>query len=133
MQEFEFLRDRAKEFWEEAIDLKKRKMYNLSAFNLEQACQLWIKYLLGKKVGDYPKTHYFSHLVPELGKAYENDKILDFYNQNILFFDDLEDAYFTSRYFPKTFTENLIEILIKHAGDFIEFTEQLTGEHLKSE
>ena len=39
----EFLKERAKEFFEEAEELLKKKRYNLSAFNLEQAIQLWIK------------------------------------------------------------------------------------------
>ena len=41
--DIEFLKERAKEFFEEAEELLKKKRYNLSAFNLEQAIQLWIK------------------------------------------------------------------------------------------
>jgi len=43
IMDIEFLKERAKEFFEEAEELLKKKRYNLSAFNLEQAIQLWIK------------------------------------------------------------------------------------------
>ncbi len=56
-----FLKERANEFFEEAQELLKKKKYNLSVFNLEQAIQLWIKYLIGKKIGDWPKTHFFQN------------------------------------------------------------------------
>ncbi len=126
--DYEFLKKRAKEFLEEALELKEKGKYNLSAFNLEQACQLWLKYLLAKKVGEFPKTHYFLTLVKEFSKVYENKEILDFYWKNELFFDDLEDAYFTSRYFPKVFTENLVDQLIQGAKKFFKLTEKITKE-----
>ena len=109
----EFLRKRAREFFEEAEGLLEKRRYNLSAFNLEQAVQLWVKYLIGKKLGDWPKTHYFSELIPQLAKVYEQEKISEFYKENELFFDSLEDAYFTSRYFPKEFTENSLKCFLK--------------------
>lgn len=124
----EYLKTRAKEFWENAIELKEKKKYNLSAFNLEQACQLWLKYLIGKKVGEFPKTHYFGELVSDFAEVCEKKEALDYYKQNELFFDDLEDAYFTSRYYPKTFSNNLIEKLFEESGKFIKYTEKITGE-----
>jgi len=36
------------EFFEKAEELIKKKRYNLSVFNLKQAVQLWIKYLIAK-------------------------------------------------------------------------------------
>lgn len=124
----EFLKERAREFFEEAEELLKKKKYNLSAFNLEQSVQLWVKYLIGKKLGDWPKTHYFSELIPQLAEAYEQKKILEFHKENELFFDNLEDAYFTSRYFPKQFTENALKMLFKKVKEFIDLIENLTKE-----
>jgi HEPN domain-containing protein len=131
MAELEYLKTRAKEFWEEITGLIQKEKYNLAAFNAEQACQLFVKYLIGIKVGDFPKTHYFSELIPALAKAHNNNKILDFYQKNELFFDDLEDAYFTSRYFPKTFSKNLIEMLIKSCEDFFRLLEEISGENIE--
>jgi len=39
------------------LELFEKKVYNLSAFNLEQAAQLWLKYLIAKKLGEWPQTH----------------------------------------------------------------------------
>jgi len=50
-KEMEFLKERAKEFYENAKNLFKKGKYNLSVFNLEQSCQFFLKYL---------KSLYFS-------------------------------------------------------------------------
>lgn len=126
--DIEFLKERANEFFEEAEELFKKSKYNLSAFNLEQAIQLWIKYLIGKKIGDWPKTHYFSELIPQLSRVYREDKILKFYRENELFFDSLENAYFTSRYFPKRFTENGVLALFRGCKEFLKLIKETIGE-----
>ncbi len=128
MEDITFLKNRAREFWEEAVRLFDESKYNLAAFNLEQAIQLWIKYLIGIKVGDWPKTHYLSELVKEMSKAYESKEISEFYQEKELFFDSLEDAYFTSRYFPKTFTPNSVSQLIENSKEFLKLTEETTKE-----
>lgn len=128
MEEITFLKDRAREFWEEAIRLFNEGKYNLSAFCLEQAIQLWLKYLIGIKVAEWPKIHYLSHLIKELVKIYKKEKILEFYEKEELFFENLEDAYFTSRYFPKTFSKNLVEKLIEKSKEFLKILENETGE-----
>lgn len=126
--EISFLKKRAKEFWEEAVRLFNEEKYNLSAFNLEQAIQLWIKYLIGIKVEDWPKVHYFSELIKELSKIYENERFLEFYEQKELFFNNLEDAYYTSRYFPKNFSKNTLKQLLENAAEFLKFSEEIAGE-----
>ena len=126
MGKIEFLKQRAKEFLEEAQRLNKEKKFNLAAFNLEQAVQLWVKYLIGKRIGDWPKTHYLSELIPQLAKAYEKKEMLDYYKQNELFFDSLEDAYFTSRYFPKEFSESLVLELLEKSKEFLKLTEKIS-------
>lgn len=127
-KELEFLKERAREFWQEGLRLFKEEKYNLAAFHIEQTIQLWMKYLIGVKIGDWPKTHYFSELIKELAKAWENDNILDFYQKKELFFDSLEDAYFTSRYFPKTFSQNSVSQLIENSQEFLKLTEEITKE-----
>jgi len=124
----EFLKRKSQEFFEEVEVLLKRKKYNLSAFNLEQAIQLWIKYLIGKKIGDWAKTHYLSELVFQLSQAYEKEEILKFFKDNELFFDSLEDAYFTSRCFPKEFTENIVLKLLEKSKEFLKLIKEIIGE-----
>jgi hypothetical protein len=96
-KELEFLKERAREFWQEGLRLFKEEKYNLAAFHIEQTIQLWMKYLIGVKIGDWPKTHYFSELIKELAKAREQDNILDFYQKKELFFDSFRRRLFYLR------------------------------------
>ena len=130
MESFEFMKERAKEFWERGFEDLSKKRFNLAAFDFEQAIQMWIKYLIGKKVGDWPKTHFFSILIKELANSYNNKEIIKFYEENEVFFSDLEDAYFTSRYFPKQFTENHIKNIVENCEKFLKFLEKIIGEKL---
>ncbi|MGB9641590.1 MAG: HEPN domain-containing protein [Candidatus Ratteibacteria bacterium] len=122
------MKERAKEFWERGFEDLDKKRLNLSAFDFEQAIQMWITYLIGKKVGDWPKTHYFSILIKELANSYDNEEITKFYNENEIFFSDLEDAYFTSRYLPKQFSENHIKNIVKNCEKFLHLLEKAIGE-----
>lgn len=79
-------------------------------------------------MGIGPKTHYFSELIKALAKVYESDAIMKCYQERGLFFDSLEDAYFTSRYFPKTFTQNGVNQLIMNSREFLKITEEITQE-----
>jgi HEPN domain-containing protein len=80
-EEIEFLRKRSVEFYHNACALLKEGKYNLSAFNLEQSCQLFLKFLIGKKVGEWPKTHYLNELVRELSKVYKEKEIINYYKK----------------------------------------------------
>ncbi|MCM8820964.1 MAG: HEPN domain-containing protein [Candidatus Omnitrophica bacterium] len=126
--ESKFLKQRCLEFWEEGISLFNRKKYNLCVFNIEQAIQLWLKYLIALKVGEWPKTHYLYELIDYLYEIYKSEKIRDYYREKEIFFNNLEDAYFTTRYFPKEFSENTASQLIENSKDFISLTERITGE-----
>jgi len=127
-EEIEFLKKRSKEFYENAKHLFKQRKYNLSAFNLEQSCQLFLKYLIAKKVGDWPKTHYLDDLIKELAKAYKKKSILRYFQKKELFFDDLTDAYFTSRYFPREFKQTIVEKMFSEFEDFVKFLEKTLKE-----
>lgn len=126
-----FLKERAKEFWERGFEDLEKKRFNLAAFDLEQAIQLFIKYLIGIKIGEWSKTHYFSNLIRELYTVYQKEEIIKFFTENEVFFSNLEDAYFTSRYLPKTFSENHIKSLIEKCRKFLELLEEITGENLE--
>jgi len=125
-----FLKEKSKKFYHNAIYLFEKGDYDLAAFNLEQSCQLLVKYFLAKKMGEWPKTHYLVQLIKMLSEAYESKEIHDYLKENELFFDDLSDAYFTSRYFPKEFSKNLIEKLIDNYKNFIKFLEERMNEPL---
>lgn len=120
----EFLKKRAKEFWERAGEDFQKARYNLSALDIEQAVQLWIKYLIFLKAGDFPKTHYLDKLFNELAEVYESKNILEFYREHSLQFRGLEDAYITSRYFPREFNKEEIQKIIEFAESVFKFLEE---------
>lgn len=126
MGKIDFLKERAKEFWENALDLFQKERYNLCAFSLEQSFKLWLKYLIGKRLGNRPQIHYLVELIKELSKTYDSSEILEYLKENELFLDDLSDAYFVSRYYPKRFSKSLTEKLIKECEKFIKLTEKIT-------
>ena len=131
-EKIKFLKERAEKFYKNALELFNKGEYNLSAFNLEQALQLYLKYLIAKQTGDWPKTHYLNELVDRLEEAYENSEIKKYKKEKELFFDDLSDAYFTSRYYPKNFSKDLVEKLLEEFNNFINFLEKITNEKFGS-
>lgn len=128
MEGIGFLKERAKEFWEEGLRNFEESKFNLSAFHFEQAVQLYLKYLIGKKLGEWPKTHYLPELVGKLSEIYEKEEIKKFYKENEIFFDDLSDAYFTSRYYPRRFGRSLTEKLKENCEKFFGLIKKELGE-----
>lgn len=91
----EYLEKKAREALDEGA-------YGFVLFFAEQALQLRIKYILAKRIGDYPKAHRFSVLFEALGKIYGD--ALEFYERNIELFELLEDAYITVRYLGRDYS-----------------------------
>lgn len=123
----EFLKKRAKEFWERAREDIEKSRFNLAALDIEQAVQLWFKYLIFLKAGDFPKTHYFDILLKELSEIYGLQEIIQFY-QNALQFKALEDTYISSRYLPKDFNKEEIQRIIEFASEVFKFFKEKLNE-----
>ncbi|MEM0050085.1 MAG: HEPN domain-containing protein [Candidatus Bathyarchaeia archaeon] len=68
------MRRRAETFLRTAKYLLENREWDLSVFNLEQYCQLILKYKLLVKAGSYPRTRSLRELIRELAKM--NPKIL---------------------------------------------------------
>jgi len=92
---------------------------------------LFLKHLIFVKAGDFPKTHNFGKLFDELSEIYNNEEIKNFYENHILEFKALEDAYITSRYFPREFEKVEAEKIIEFAQKVIKFLEDKTGEKFR--
>jgi len=107
--EGKFLQTRAEDFLENAKRLLSEGKYALSAFNFEQAAQLFLKYFLFSKLGDFPKTHSLKRLLRETGEVAKKEKIKAFMEKNADVLSNLENAYLTSRYFPVEFEEKEVE------------------------
>jgi HEPN domain-containing protein len=129
--EEKFLKKRGIEFWQRAKEDFKKGRFNLSALDVEQAVQLFLKHLIFVKAGDFPKTHNFGKLFDELSEIYNSKEIKNFYEDHILEFKALEDAYITSRYFPREFEKIEVEKIIEFAQKVIKFLEDKTGEKFR--
>lgn len=113
-EEAEILRRRAQAFLRNAERLiNEEKEYDLGVFNLEQYCQLILKYKLLVKKGVYPRTHSLRRLIRELGEI--NDKILILVDEpkNLEYIGRLEEAYISSRYYPYEYEELEAKDLLK--------------------
>jgi len=113
--EYEFLKNNADEFLKNAENLINEGVYNLAAFNIEQAVQLYLKYLLAKKIGEFPKTHSIKRLISECSNfCQELETIL---KENVNIVGEIEMAYISSRYYPIEFLEdevkNMLEVAVK--------------------
>jgi HEPN domain-containing protein len=123
-EEIELIKRRSRSFLENAKYLLETEVYDLAAFNAEQAAQLYLKALLLELSGDYPRTHSIIRLLNEL-KAVNRREVEVFIRKNRSNLHSLEDAYITSRYFVKTFEKEDGEYLVKQAEKVIRFGEKL--------
>ncbi len=100
---YEILRRRAESFLRNAFDDFERGDYDLVLFHVEQAIQLYAKYLLYRKLGDFPKTHSIVSLLRDLSRIYESKELESFVNSRIELLYLLEESYITSRYIPREY------------------------------
>ena len=119
-EEAELMRKRAEAFLRNAGRLIEEKEWDLVAFNLEQYCQLILKYKLLVEKRSYPRTHSIRHLIrllgrPEALKLVEDERYLHYIAR-------LEEAYIVSRYIPYSYEEKevldlykfVVEVFRKH-------------------
>ena len=93
----EFLEERALQFLVSRAAAE-RGFYELALFHAEQALQLYTKYLIYRKLGDFPKTHFLRDLLDKPYGAVCN--LGDFLRRRSAVLALLEHAYITSRYLP---------------------------------
>jgi HEPN domain-containing protein len=110
----DFLKKRALEMLTLAGKAFELGMYNLTLFNCEQAIQFYLKYLLAKRVGEYPKTHSIEVLLAELREIGVEPPALP----NMVL-DLLEEAYITARYLPKDYSKETAATILRSTEDYI--------------
>ncbi|HIE36053.1 MAG TPA: HEPN domain-containing protein [Candidatus Omnitrophica bacterium] len=126
LMQADYLKERAEKFLKNAEDLFEKEEYDLSAFNLEQACQLFLKYYIFLIIGDFPKTHYLKRLMRELGKVYgKEEEIEKLIEENISVVSNLEDAYIGARYLPYIFEKKQVENMIVFTEKLLDFLKKL--------
>jgi len=117
-----FLKDKAERFLENAYELFKKEQYDLCAFNVEQAIQLFLKYKLWEELGDFEKTHQISKLLKDLEEiSKEPQKITSLIEKYKEVIADLEVAYIESRYLPVRFFKEQTKKMLDFAEKLREF------------
>lgn len=108
-EEVEIIRKRAEAFLNNAERLMVEGQWDLAVFNLEQYCQLYLKYKLLYLKGSYPRTHSIRMLIrmlaqtkPEILELVENEAHLHYVAR-------LEEAYIVARYLPYAFEEKEVK------------------------
>ena len=113
--EAEILRMRAHAFLRNARRLLDEGEYDLAAFNIEQFCQLILKYKLLIRTGTYPRTHSIIRLLRDLDKLVPEKNIARLIDSEIILLTKMEDAYIGSRYLPRRYERREVEELLKLA------------------
>ena len=123
-KEIEKFLERSKKFKDAAEFHFSRGDYDLSAFNLEQSLQLFLKAKLLERGLEFPKSHTLRKLFLMLGEVLGRpEEFKRFEDERSLEFASLEDAYITARYFPREFERGEVERLRK----FVEEVEEFVG------
>lgn len=121
----DFLKRRAKAFLESAQADFTRGSYDLVLFHVEQFLQLYLKYLLYMKIGDFPKTHSVVRLIKDVIKVYNDYRLREFYEENLETLYLLEEAYITSRYLPREYDKDIAKRVLNFAKKVLEVLEWL--------
>ena len=122
----DFLKQKAKAFFENGKEQIQKKRYFISAFSFEQSAQLYLKYCLFLKIKDFPKIHQIDILLREIGKAYKKEKEVDkFLKENASVIGDLNQAYITSRYLPVEFSLYQVEKMKEFVEKLFDFLKHI--------
>jgi HEPN domain-containing protein len=111
-EEAEILKERAESFLKNAEELFLKGVYDLAAFNIEQYCQLIVKYKLLMKTGTYPRTHSLIKLLRLLSNISGGLDML-FEGRNIVMLTKIEDAYIGARYLARRYEKGEVEEMLK--------------------
>jgi len=107
------LRKRAEAFLRNAEYLLSVGGCDLAMFNLEQYCQLILKYELLVKVGPTPGSRSLVELVRLLPKVEPRLSALLEDDESFIMLTKLEDAYVGSRYLPRRYGEREVRLAMR--------------------
>lgn len=117
---FEILKKRALAFLRDAKEDFNKEDYDLVMFHVEQFIQLYAKYLLYRKLGDFPKMHSIIKLLRDLARVYNACEIDSFIERKIESLYLLEEAYISSRYIPREYDREIALKTLGLAGEILE-------------
>ncbi|MEM2220754.1 MAG: HEPN domain-containing protein [Ignisphaera sp.] len=96
------MRRRAEAFMRHTSEDFDRGDYDLVLFHVEQAVQLYAKYLLYRKLGDFSKNSLDCRLLKVLVKVYGSRELESITISSIELLYLLEESYITLRYIPES-------------------------------
>jgi len=116
-EEAEILRNRAEAFLENAKRLAEEGVQDLAAFNIEQYCQLILRYKLLIKTGTYPRAHSIIRLIRELSRISPDLQSILEDADNMVHLTKIEDAFIGARYLPRHYEESEVSSMLKFAEE----------------
>jgi len=117
---FDLLKKRALSFLRDAKTDFENDDYDLVLFHVEQFVQLYSKYLMYRKIGDYPKTHSLMRLLNEIVKIYSGCGLKELLNEYLEAFYLLEESYISSRYLPREYDRNIASRILNLSEKLLE-------------
>ena len=110
-EEYELLLERSRRFYETALMQISKGFYDLAAFSLEQALQLFLKACLLELGLDYPRVHSVRRLLELISEASGREEPRKLLTRFSVELGALEDAYISSRYVPREYTAEEVQRL----------------------
>jgi len=114
-EEIEKFRERAGAFLDTARYNFQNKRYDLAAFNIEQAVQLYVKTRLLELTGEFPRTHNLVVLLRQLSSVFKQKEVEEFVKNEMETLTKLADIYITARYYTREFYEAEVRSLFTFA------------------
>jgi len=114
-EEIEKFKQRAGAFLDTARYNLQNKTYDLAAFNIEQAVQLYVKTRLLESTGEFPRTHNLVVLLRQLSSVFKQKEVEEFVKNEMEALTKLADIYITARYYTREFYEAEVRNLFTFA------------------
>ena len=125
--EYRWLLERSRRFYESSLMLMDRGFYDLAAFSLEQCLQLYLKGVLLKLGMDYPRTHSIRRLLELFYELTQRREISELSSRLGVELSLLEDAYITTRYVPREFPRDVVERLRTAVDEVLRVVGEVAG------
>lgn len=120
-EEVKIFKEKGDAFLDTARYNFENERFDLAAFNVEQAVQLFIKTKLLELIGEFPRSHNLVILLKELSYVFKENEIEDFIKNEMMGLTKLTDVYITSRYYTREFYEDEVKDLL----NFVEKVKRL--------
>ena len=127
IEEYNYLLERSRRFLITAEMQIERGFYDLAIYSLEQALQLYLRACLLKLGVDYPRTHSVRRLLELIYRLTGSEGIKGVLVDYAIELGVLEDAYITSRYIAREYSEGEARRVYQVVGEVMRVVGGVTG------